>query len=121
MTTLTPTAPASIVTAAHQAQYAQKGFFVLERVIPPAHLAIAPHRVRQAHGGDGRENGGRRNRPSGPQFPPEPLLPFGLASERAIKTFVFSDLMADICRSLLGPDAYLSFEQFVVKFPEKGM
>jgi len=35
--------------------------------------------------------------------------------------FIFSDLMADIIRATLGPDAVLFHEQWVVKGPEQGM
>ena len=40
-------------------------------------------------------------------------------SER-IPSFVYSDLMAEICRNTLGPDAWLFWEQFVVKMAEVG-
>lgn len=34
--------------------------------------------------------------------------------------FIYSDLMAEVCRATLGDNAYLFWEQFVVKGPEKG-
>lgn len=37
-----------------------------------------------------------------------------------IRQFAFSELMADICRATLGPNAYLAWEQYVVKAAEKG-
>ena len=39
----------------------------------------------------------------------------------ALRTMLFSDLMADVCRATLGGDAYFFFDQFVVKGPEGGM
>ena len=36
-------------------------------------------------------------------------------------SFIFSDLMADICRATIGPDAFLFLDQYVVKAAEKGM
>ena len=41
-------------------------------------------------------------------------------SER-LQSFVYGNLMASICRSTLGPDAWFFLEQFVVKFAEVGM
>ncbi|MGH9075202.1 MAG: phytanoyl-CoA dioxygenase family protein, partial [Acidimicrobiales bacterium] len=38
-----------------------------------------------------------------------------------LRSFLFSDLMADICRVLCGDDAYLFLEQFVVKAAERGL
>lgn len=35
--------------------------------------------------------------------------------------FIYSDLMAEVCRATLGEQAYLFNEQWVVKGPEKGM
>lgn len=32
-----------------------------------------------------------------------------------LRTFLFDELMADICRSILGEDAYLFWEQYVIK------
>lgn len=35
--------------------------------------------------------------------------------------FIFSELMAEICRATLGPEAYLFWNQYVVKCADKGM
>ncbi len=37
-----------------------------------------------------------------------------------LKSFLFSQLMADVCRATIGPEAFLCYEQFVVKGAEKG-
>ena len=42
-------------------------------------------------------------------------------TEPALREFLFSDLMAAICRATLGETVYLFNEQFVVKGAEKGM
>jgi ectoine hydroxylase-related dioxygenase (phytanoyl-CoA dioxygenase family) len=39
----------------------------------------------------------------------------------ALRTMLFSPLMADVCRATLGDDAYFFFDQYVVKGPEQGM
>ena len=38
-----------------------------------------------------------------------------------LREFLFSDLMADVCRATLGDTAYLFWEQYVVKGAEQGM
>jgi ectoine hydroxylase-related dioxygenase (phytanoyl-CoA dioxygenase family) len=38
-----------------------------------------------------------------------------------LRKYIFSDLMAEICRATLGNSTYLFWEQFVVKGPEVGM
>lgn len=38
-----------------------------------------------------------------------------------LRQFLFSDLMADVCRATIGPDAYLFVNQYVVKAAEVGM
>jgi ectoine hydroxylase-related dioxygenase (phytanoyl-CoA dioxygenase family) len=38
-----------------------------------------------------------------------------------LREFLFSDLMAEICRATLGPTAFLFNEQFVLKAAERGM
>ena len=113
--------PNSLVTVTHLQQYEQKGYFVLEQVIPFALLELLREECRhfmdemdakmEAAGTDHLGLSFRQSRY---------FLSVWHKSKR-IREFVFSDVMADICRALLGPTAYLSFEQFVVKFPEKGM
>jgi ectoine hydroxylase-related dioxygenase (phytanoyl-CoA dioxygenase family) len=41
-------------------------------------------------------------------------------SER-LGEFLFGDVMAEVCRATLGPDAVLFYEQYVVKAAERGM
>lgn len=41
--------------------------------------------------------------------------------EPALRTMLFSALMADVCRATLGPDAYFFLDQYVVKGPDRGM
>ncbi|MDE1150238.1 MAG: phytanoyl-CoA dioxygenase family protein [Azospirillaceae bacterium] len=39
----------------------------------------------------------------------------------ALRGVLFGQVMADICSTTLGPDAYFFFDQFVVKGPDNGM
>ena len=112
----------SVVTEAHKAQFEKDGYFVLEGVIPPDHLDILrgacqkgiaeiEARMDAAHTDvQGLNHRGSRYFVSGMnQLYPE------------VRQFVFSPLMADVCEATIGPDAFLFFEQYVVKAAEKGM
>jgi ectoine hydroxylase-related dioxygenase (phytanoyl-CoA dioxygenase family) len=112
----------SIVTQAHIDQYNDRGFFVLERVIPAHHLdmlreecaryigMIEAEMDRQGADVIGINHRGRRYFISN-RYKESPY----------IASFIFSEVMADICRATLGPNAYLFHEQYVVKAAEKGM
>ncbi len=106
----------SVVSEAQKEHFLQEGFCVLERVIPPAHLELLRGQCQRfidkmdaqmdAAGTDviGINHRNRRYFVSN-CFREEPRL----------RDFLFSDLMADICRQTLGGDAYLFWEQYVVK------
>lgn len=110
------------ITEAQKRQYREEGYFLLERAIPNAHLellrdACARFVARadaemEAQGTDALGPNRRHNR----YFLTQPSL-----AEPQLLDFAFSDLMADICRATLGPDAYMFFEQYVVKAAEVGM
>lgn len=42
-------------------------------------------------------------------------------SQPALRTMLYSDTMADICRATLGDDAYFFYDQYVVKGASKGL
>lgn len=122
-TVLAPTT--SLVTDAHLRQFKEKGFFVLESVIPESHLEM----MRSACGSliaQIDERADQEHRPRTTKYffsvwdEPTGANPIKDAARAQVRQFVFSDLMAEITRVLLGDDVYLSFEQFVVKAAEKG-
>jgi ectoine hydroxylase-related dioxygenase (phytanoyl-CoA dioxygenase family) len=112
----------SIVTQQHIDQYQSQGFFVLERVMPQTHLdmlrgecgryidVIEAEMDRLGKDVIGINHRGKRYFISN-RYKESPY----------ISSFIFSELMADICRATLGPNAYLFHEQYVVKSAEKGM
>ncbi len=46
---------------------------------------------------------------------------FPVRDRPVLKSYLFSDVMRSICEALVGPDAYLFFDGFVVKGAEAGM
>ena len=109
-----------LISAAQQQQFRDEGYFVLEKVVPTAHLEmmrevcgefIKAHDAEMEAAGatqQGINIKGNRyfiaNRHKGTRLP----------------EFIYSDVMAEVCRATLGDNAYLFWEQFVVKGPEKG-
>ena len=107
---------ASRITDAQRKQYQEKGYFVLERAIPQEKLEMIRSKCDQLvreqeeemdrQGTDELELSRRGSR----------YFVFLAYKKHAdLADFIFSDLMADICRATIGDDALLFWEQFVVK------
>lgn len=114
------TATLPLVTDKHRQQYRKDGFFVLENAISPEDLELvrsecdALIREQEAEmdrlGVDVINLSKRNSR----------YFVFLAYKERPqLGGFIFSDLMAEICEATIGPDAYLFWEQFVVKGTDK--
>jgi ectoine hydroxylase-related dioxygenase (phytanoyl-CoA dioxygenase family) len=112
----------SVVSDEDRRKFIEDGFFVLENVIPPDMLQMLRdeskrmldivHKEMDAAGTDNYKGQIRDNR-------------YFIANRHRelphLHEFLFSDLMADICRATLGPKAYLFYEQWVIKGAEKGV
>jgi ectoine hydroxylase-related dioxygenase (phytanoyl-CoA dioxygenase family) len=111
-----------VVTDAHKRAYVEEGFFVLERAIPAEHLQLLRdeaqnfidrlHSEMDAAGKDSIGANVRNNRY---------FIANRYKESARLHEFLFSDLMAEICAVTLGPDAYLFYEQYVIKGAEKGV
>ena len=115
----------SPVTTEHLKQYQEQGFFVLESVIPEAHLEMLRHACAEIMAQiDEKAVAAGNSRPLKYFFSlwdeAEGANPVKDAARAQVREYVFSDLMARILRPILGDTLYLSFEQFVVKAAEKG-
>jgi ectoine hydroxylase-related dioxygenase (phytanoyl-CoA dioxygenase family) len=109
------------ITDAQVKQFRDEGFFVLEDVLPPTDLdalrgecdRLVAERDREMDrlGVDAIDLDHRGSR----------YFIHAYGQSPALERFLFSDLMAKIARAALGPEVYLSNEQFVVKAAERGM
>src|SRR5438477_12993763 len=115
-------APAVRISDEQKQQYKTEGYCILERVIPPDQLEMlrdqCQHfidvinaemdaegvKVKGINHRDKRYFIARRHKDSG-----------------KLRDFLFGDLMAEVVRATVGPEAYLFVEQFVVKMAEVGM
>jgi len=110
------------ITDQQKQQFHDEGYFVMERVIPEEDLEMLRGEcqrfidiINAEMDKSGTDVWGITHRNKryfiGNRHKESPLLPH----------FLFSDLLADICRATLGPEAYLFVEQYVVKCAEVGM
>jgi ectoine hydroxylase-related dioxygenase (phytanoyl-CoA dioxygenase family) len=121
MTTLAePKVATEIVTAAHKQQFQDEGYFILENVVPPEHLQLLRDNcqdliteldaIMDAKGVDrmGIDAKGKRY-----------FASYACQKKPSLGRFVFSELMAQVCRATIGDTAYLFWDQYVVKGTDK--
>lgn len=104
------------------AQYRQEGYFILESVIPADHLAMLREECGRfldiTHAEmekDGTRVAGITHRQQ------RYFISLRYKESTRMREFIFSPLMAEICRAVLGANAYLFWEQFVIKGAEVGL
>ncbi len=105
-------------------QYQDEGYFIAEGVVPPETLESL------------RGECGRFIRTKDEELKAKGVEQEGLTRKgnryfisnkhkewqsKVLRKFLFSDLMADVCRATIGKNAYLFHEQFVVKGADQGM
>lgn len=103
-------------------RFREEGYFVMEQVIPDEHLELLRgecQRYIDSIHAEMDELGvqvlGINHRDS------RYFIPNRFKESPRLREFLFSPLMAEICRATLGNDAFLFWEQYVVKCAEKGL
>lgn len=113
--------PAAI-TDEHRRQYREEGYFILERAIPEGHLQLLRdscdrliglmHEEMDRLGTDHIHISHRGKR-------------YHIAKKYdqapGLEEYVFGDLMAEVCKATIGDNAYLFYDQYVVKAAEQGI
>jgi ectoine hydroxylase-related dioxygenase (phytanoyl-CoA dioxygenase family) len=109
-------------TTAQARQFRDEGYCVMERVIPDEHLELLRgecQRYIDAIHAEMDKLGvttlGINHRDS------RYFIPNRFQESPRLREFIFSPLMAEICRATIGDNAYLFWEQYVVKCAEKGL
>lgn len=116
------TVSSSLVTTAHRKQFQEEGYFLLDSVVPKEHIELLRGQCQwfideanAAMDREGKDVMGLNHRN-------QRYFVSNCYSRRpVIGQFIFSDLMADICRATLGDNAWLFWNQYVVKCADKGM
>jgi ectoine hydroxylase-related dioxygenase (phytanoyl-CoA dioxygenase family) len=110
------------ITPEQKRSYLEDGFFILERAMPEEHLDLlrseADNFIDKIHAEMDRQKSdalgiNHRNR--------RYFISNRHRESPRLAEFLYSDLMASICRATLGPEAYLFYEQYVIKAAEVGM
>ena len=112
----------SPITDDHRKQYQRDGYFILERAIGEEHLTIlrdsCDHLIDLMHQEMDRlgtdhihiSHRGKRYHIA-KKYDQSPRL----------TEYVFSDLMADVCKATIGDPAFLFYDQYVAKAAEQGI
>jgi ectoine hydroxylase-related dioxygenase (phytanoyl-CoA dioxygenase family) len=110
------------ITEAQKKQYQDEGYFILENAMSSHDLEILRgeaqnfidkiHAEMDRHGKDvlGINHRGKRY-----------FISNRYQESARLAEVLFGDLMAEICRATIGDDAYLFYEQYVIKAAEIGM
>jgi ectoine hydroxylase-related dioxygenase (phytanoyl-CoA dioxygenase family) len=101
-------------------QFRDEGYFVLERVVPPEHLAMMRETCAEMIAGYDAEMDAAGVTQQGINIKGSRYFIANRHQGTRLPEFIFSDLMAEVCHATLGENAYLFWEQFVIKGPEKG-
>ncbi|HOE96317.1 MAG TPA: phytanoyl-CoA dioxygenase family protein [Candidatus Sumerlaeota bacterium] len=111
-----------IVTNEHRQMYREEGYFILEKAIDPATLRqLQDESARLKHCFD------EKMRESGTDvwdishYGKRYFISSYHTQSPILERYLFSELMAEICRATLGPEVFLFQEQFVIKGAEVGM
>ncbi len=111
-----PTTGKPLITADLLDQYRSEGYFVLEAVLEPDELELlrsgaqfSMDRLDQAMDAEGVDRLGINAR--GKRY----FSAMVYRERPELRPFIFGDTMAQICRGVLGEDAYLFWEQYVIK------
>lgn len=109
-----------MITAQQRRQFRDEGYLVLPGVVPPAHLAM----MRDVCGDFIRtfdaEMDAAGVTQQGINIKGSRYFIANRHQGTRLGEFIYSDVMEQVCRATLGDNAYLFWEQFVVKGPEKG-
>jgi ectoine hydroxylase-related dioxygenase (phytanoyl-CoA dioxygenase family) len=104
------------IDSRQRAEYRDRGYFILENVISPDDLAVlraecdaAIVRTDARMDASGKEVDGISVR-KGKYF-----INFVSQETERLDRFLYGDLMEEICRATIGDDAFLFYDQFVVK------
>jgi ectoine hydroxylase-related dioxygenase (phytanoyl-CoA dioxygenase family) len=121
--TLTANRPPRVqITEDQKRQYREEGYFILERALPEEHLELLRSEAQHAIAMVDRRMDEAKTDVMGICHRGKRYFSHNVYHDRPVlRQFLFSELMADVCRATLGPDAWLFWEQYVIKCADKGM
>jgi ectoine hydroxylase-related dioxygenase (phytanoyl-CoA dioxygenase family) len=110
----------SFITDAQKQQFKDEGYMILENIVPPEHLKLMQNNCQgfiDAMDAEMTAKGVERIgiNAKGKRY----FVAYAYEKKPELGEFVFSDLMADVCRATIGDNAYLFWDQYVVKGADK--
>ncbi len=120
--TASATSARPLISEAQKKQYQEEGYFILERVISEPMLQLLRHECAKFIAKRNSEMDAAGVNELGSDIRDNRYFIANRYRESdRLREFVFGDLMAEICRATIGPEAYLFYEQWVIKGAEKGV
>jgi ectoine hydroxylase-related dioxygenase (phytanoyl-CoA dioxygenase family) len=110
----------TLISEPARRQFREEGWFLLQGVVPAAHLAMLREVCMQFIAAHDAEMDAAGVTQQGINIRGNRYFIANRHKGTRLAEFIYSDLMAEVCRATLGDNAYLFWEQFVVKGPEKG-
>jgi ectoine hydroxylase-related dioxygenase (phytanoyl-CoA dioxygenase family) len=102
-------------------KYRTDGYFILERVIPQQHLELLRNEADNAIADVHRQMDAAGVNELGANHRNKRYFIQWYKQTGRLSEFLFSDYMAEICRATLGDDAYLFYDQYVIKTEKTGV
>jgi ectoine hydroxylase-related dioxygenase (phytanoyl-CoA dioxygenase family) len=116
-TTLTPP---PLVTEAQKQQFKDDGYFILEGCVPEEHLELLRDNCQDFIKAIDAEMEAKKVDRLGINAKGKRYFAHDCYKKKpAMGRFIFSELMAQVCRAALGDEAYLFWDQYVVKGADK--
>jgi ectoine hydroxylase-related dioxygenase (phytanoyl-CoA dioxygenase family) len=114
--TLFPPSIEPVITDAMREQYQREGYFILERALSEEQLELLRGGAQYSIDKLDQEMDARGADRIGINARGKRYFSAMIYQDRPeLRQFLFSDLMAEICRATIGENAYLFWEQYVVK------
>jgi len=110
----------SLISDEQRRQFQDEGWFVLPGVVPPEHLEMMREVCSEMIAGYDAEMDAAGETQQGINIKGSRYFIANRHKGTRLPEFIYSDVMEQVCRATLGDNAYLFWEQFVVKGPEKG-
>ena len=104
------------VSETQREQFRKEGYFILERVLPDHFLELLRGECQHFIDAKDAEMSAQGDEQQGiTQKGKRYFIANCFRQQPRLRRFLFSELMADVCRATLGDMAYLFWEQYVVK------
>jgi ectoine hydroxylase-related dioxygenase (phytanoyl-CoA dioxygenase family) len=116
----TTLATESVVSEQQKQQFKDEGYFTLENVLPPEYLELLRNNCQEFIDAMDAEMDAQGVSRMGLTAKGKRYFAHDCYLRKpSMGTFIFSELMADVCRATIGENAYLFWNQYVVKGTDK--